>query len=71
MSHSADAFSDNGDFIIENYQKLSDQYDKADDAGIEQVPIFFNIKSVPSIRSRMKPYMVSIEGDPLNIAKIE
>ena len=69
MSHSSDNFSDNGDFVIENYQKLSDQYDK-DDA-IEQVPIFFNIKSVPSLRSRMKPYMVSIEGDPLNIAKIE
>tara|TARA_R100001082_G_scaffold86032_2_gene52618 strand:+ start:1410 stop:1619 length:210 start_codon:yes stop_codon:yes gene_type:complete len=69
MAHSSDNFSDNGDFVIENYQKLSDQHDK-DDA-IAQVPIFFNIKSVPSLRSRMKPYMVSIEGDPLNIAKIE
>lgn len=69
MSHSSDAFSDNGDFVIENYQELSDQYDKDDH--VKQIPIFFNIKGVPSIRSRMKPYMSSREGDPLNIAKIE
>ena len=49
-----------GDFVINDIENISDQYDKV----VDQVPISLAIKGPPTISNRSVAYCVSKGGDP-------
>jgi len=70
MSHDGKKFS--GEFIIQDYANLPDQYDTS--GGVETPPISLTVKGPPSLRRQAdvagsKPYVVSNGGPALDLVE--